>query len=118
MSLAAVVGVSPYGFAGVSPVKGVPTPAPVTRESVKYVYNGVILLLPIASCWFIGTIDDVSVKVDDMGRVPTRAFTTIGAVRTSCAGALNIPPMIPVEGPIVRPYDGGVREYDVTGTPE
>jgi hypothetical protein len=26
--------------------------------------------------------------------------------------------MIPVETPIVRPYDGCVREYDVTGTPE
>ena len=118
MSLATVVGVSPYGFAGVSPVKGVPTPAPDTRDAGKYVYRGVILLLPIASCWFTGTVDDVSVKVDDTGKVPTRAFTTIGAVRTSCAGALNVPPMIPAEASIVRPYDGCVREYDVTGTPE
>jgi hypothetical protein len=118
MSLAAVVDVSPYGFAGVSPVKGVPTPAPVTRESLKYVYRGVILLLPIASCWFSGADDDVSVKVDDTGNVPTRAFTTIGAVRTRSAGALNVPPILPEETSIVSPYDGCVREYDVTGTPE
>jgi hypothetical protein len=118
MSVAAVVGVSPYGFAGVPPLMGVPTPAPTTRESVKYVYRGVILLLPIASCWFTGIVDDVSVNVDDTGNVPTRAFTTIGAVRMRSAGALSVPPMIPAEASIVRPYDGGVREYDVTGTPE
>jgi hypothetical protein len=118
MSLAAVVGVSPYGFAGVSPVKGVPTPASNTRDAGKYVYRGVILLLPIASCWFTGTVDDVSVKVDDTGKVPTRAFTTIGAVRTRSAGALNVPPILPEETSIVSPYEGGVREYDVTGTPE
>ena len=118
MSLAAVVAVSPYGFAGVPPFMAVPTPAPDTRESVKYVYSGVILLLPIASCWFTGTDDDVSVKVDDTGKVPTRAFTTIGAVRMRFAGALNVPPMIPAEASIVSPYDGAVREYDVTGTPE
>jgi hypothetical protein len=118
MSLAAFVAVSPYGFAGVPPSMDVPTPAPDTRESVKYVYSGVILLLPIASCWFTGTDDDVSVKVDDTGKVPTRAFTTIGAVRMRFAGALNVPPMIPAEASIVSPYDGAVREYDVTGTPE
>jgi hypothetical protein len=87
-------------------------------DTFLYVYNGVITFAPIANSPFTGIVVEVSVKVDETGPFPTMVLIVIGALAIKSAPEASVPPMIPVEDPMVNPYEGEDKEYEITGSPE